>query len=314
MKRIKEIIREFKSGESPRAFLISTDDKGLLTFLIEEFKCGVSSRYGEVEVIRFESPESAIESARSFFLLSKPRIIISEIKEKEIEILKDKLYVAGNTFILFSSDFIPFKELLSIKTIPVFSIKEVDGSDLRDVIEEYISSMGYKITKEAIDLLLSFYNGNFGEILNEVKKLMSYVGEKKEIAQKDVLEGIVGLSKEVNPEEVFLALIRGDKKRLFQMTTSLKEQAKKNDDLWILLIGYINSRLKTLLYIKEKMKTEKLKEDSLHTFAIRLRYQKIYELFDILREYDIPIKYGYIPRHILFERLVLSVFSAMGTL
>jgi len=315
MKGIREIIKEWKGGELPGICLISTDDKGLLNFLIETFKSAVISKHKNFEVIRYESPVSAIESARSFSLLLKPRIIICEIKEKEVEILKNKPEIAGNTYLIFSSSFIPFKELLNIKEVATFSIKEIYEEDIREIIREYISSSGYKITEEGIEIILSFYTGNFGEILNEVEKLMNYVGSRKKIEAKDVLEVIVGTSREVNPEEVFRAIMIGDKKEVFKLTNDLKEQAKKNANLWILLIGYINSKLRTILEIKEKMRTEKGKGDSFLTLlAGRLKYQKIYEIFDILREYDIPIKYGYIPRHILFDRLVLSIFSELGFL
>ncbi len=312
MKRIKEIINELKSGEIPRICLISTDDKGLLTFLIERFKTAISSKHGNMEIIGYESPFLAIDSARSFSLLSKPRLLISEIKTKEIEILKKKLELAGNTYLIFSSDFIPQKELSDIKNLAIFNLKELYEIEIREIIEEIISLSGYKITEEALNLLLSFYSGNFGEILNECEKLMNYVGERRNIEQKDVLEAIVGTSREINPGEVFQVLMNGDKK-IFKLTTYLKEQAKKNENLWVLLIGYINSKMRTLLELKERLKTEKLKTDPfLLTLARTLKYQKIYEIFDILREYDIPIKYGYIPRHILFDRLVLSIFLTLG--
>jgi len=315
MKRIKEVIKEWGRGEIPGVSLISTDDKGLLTFLIDKLKSAISSRYGDVEIIRYESPILAIDSARSFSILSKPRIIICEIKEKEIEILKNKPEIAGNTYLIFSSNFIPLKELLNIKEVAIFSIKEIYEDDIKEIIKEYISSSGYKITEGGIEIIMSFYTGNFGEILNEVEKLMNYVGNGKKIDQKDVLEVIVGTSKEVSPGDVFEAIMRGDKNKIFGLTNALREQAKKNVNLWVLLIGYINSRLRTLLEIKERMKTEKLKIDSsLIALAGKLKYQKIYEIFDILREYDIPIKYGYIPRHILFDRLVLSIFSVLGFL
>jgi len=315
MKGIREIIKEWKRGELPGICLISTDDKGLLNFLIETFKSAVSSKHKNFEVIRYESPASAIESARSFSLLLKPRIIICEIKEKEVEILKNKPEIAGNTYLVFSTNYIPLKELLNIKEIPVLSIKGVYEEDMKEIIKEYLSLSGYKITEEGVDTILSYCGGNFGEIMNEIEKLMNYAGDKKTIEEGDVLKVIAGTSKEVSPEEIFRAIMMGNKREIFRFTHYLKNQAKRNPNLWMLFIGYINSRLRTLLEIKEKMKTEKVKvEPFLQILARRLKYQKIYQIFDILREYDIRIKFGYLPRDLLFEGLVLEIFSALGYL
>jgi len=312
MKEIKEIIKEWKRGELPRICLISTDDKGLFTFLMDIFKSAVISKHKDFEVIRYESPALAIESAKNFSLLSKPRIIICEIKEKELEVLKNRLEIAEATYLIFSTNYIPLKELLNIKGIPVLSIRQLYEKDIREIIKEYVSSAGYTITEEGISFLISSCGGNFGEIMNEVEKLLNYVGDKRNIEEIDVMKVIAGTSKDVNPEEIFRALMMGNKKEIFKLTNHLKNQAKKNPNLWMLLIGYINSRLRTLLEIKERMKTEKIKgEPFLQILARRLRYQKIYEIFDILRDYDVRLKFGYLPRDILFDRLVLKIFSAL---
>lgn len=315
MKRFKELIRDFKTGNLSRAYIFSTDDSGISLFLVKELKSAISSKYGVPEVIRKDLLESALNEAGNFSLIMKPRMILSEVTGEEISILKTRrIDVPDRTFLVLFTGLESASLLEGIKGVECYVFKKIPPDEMKKIIEEYISSSGYRINPEALEILMSSYTGNFGEIMNEVEKLILYTGEKREIEKPDVLGCVFGITQKFEEEELFFAIMNGDIKKALAILSSFRSAGRKNEKIWMLVFGTLVSRLKLLLQIKEKLQKGAMERSPYFMLAKKYKYQTIYRILDILREHDISIKYGYLPRYLLFEKLTLSIFKELGFL
>jgi DNA polymerase-3 subunit delta len=309
-------------------FLFGQDDyrlKEKLKALIQKFK--EKRDKGGLSIVKLDGENLTIDEFRkSVFspaLFSEKRLII--IKNLMAKNRNEKLFEEIANYIkkeekrenvvIFYETEKPLNEKYHQKFLNllkkqkyVFEFEPLEKNSLRKWILNEVRKMSGQISKEAVDYLVNFFNGNLWEIKNELEKAFAY-GNKK-----ISLENLQILSEKRKEEKIFAlidALINKDKKRAVIL---LKEELEKGTP-FSQILSMLAHQFRIILQIKGKKISNiyQLAESlGIHSFPLKkaIEQAKKYNLEELKKIYRELLKIDYqlktlgIKPEILFDLLI----------
>jgi DNA polymerase-3 subunit delta len=205
--------------------------------------------------------EAILENAKTLPFLSEKRIVVIKDVEKLNEKAKGPLLSflknpPETTSLVLESD-IPLHQNKFLGSLAAYTrlIKtpRLHGASLVNWIKKIASSFNKSITGEAIEILAEFSGNDLKLLSTELEKIVSFIGEKKEIAPEDI-EKIAGRSLK---DDVFILvdyISKKDASKALLLCRRLILQGKRPHEI----IGLIGWHLRKVLSAKlalEKGKT-----------------------------------------------------------
>ena len=182
----------------------------------------------------------------------------------------------------------------------IFTSDRIYESKVPEWIEKYLAQKEYSIAPQAAQILTSYLGNDLGKVANELDKLIIAVNETNKITPEHI-EKNIGLSKDFNIYELQNAL--GEKNiyktnqiiNYFGANPTANPFPKTISNLYFYFL-----KLFTYHFLPDKSERSVSAELRVHPFiaksyiAAAKRYSptKLYEIFGILREYDMKSK-GY---------------------
>lgn len=186
---------------------------------------------------------------------------------------------------------------------------------------EEVKQEGRNIHPQAAALMAEYLGTDLSKISNELHKLMLNVPKEREISVKDVEENI-GISKDYNVFELTKALGKRDVVKAFQIVDYFDSNPKANP--MVVVMGSLSSYFTRLLkyhYLPDKSSQAVSKALGVNPFftkefdqaARHFNRRKTFDIFSILREYDLKSKGMGIGPHVthgdLMREMIFKILS-----
>lgn len=199
----------------------------------------------------------------------------------------------------------------------VVELKRPYDKQIPDWIDYLAHRLGLSVEREACQLMRQFIGTNLTEIHNELLKLRDYLGERKEIAARDVLQ-VVSQTRVDRIFDLTDAIGRCDKVTALNSLANLLEHGQSE----VGVLAMISRHFRILGNLREGMR-EGLTGQRLATKAgvpqflldqylqqiRRWDERKISQTFAALLDTDRALKSSSVPSHVWLENFVLQTCS-----
>lgn len=288
-------------GEEPYFIDIITDhiEKNVLSDAEKGFNLTVF--YGKDSDAR-----TIAESALRFPMMASHHIIIVKEAQSLNNIENLALYAEKplqSTILVLSYK---YKTLDARKTLVkaikkngvIFTSEKVYENKIPEWIEKYLAQKEYSISPQAAQIITSYLGNDLGKIANELEKLMIAIKGTNKITPEHIEQNI-GLSKEFNIYELQNALGTKNIYKANQIINYFGANQTANPiQKTISNLYFYFLKLFTYHFLTDKSERNVSVELHLHPFiaksyiAAAKNYSptKLYEIFGILREYDMKSK------------------------
>jgi DNA polymerase-3 subunit delta len=203
----------------------------------------------------------------------------------------------------------------------VFESAKLQDYKIAAWIGDEVKREGREIHPQAAALMAEYLGTDLSKISNELHKLMLNVPKDREIALKDVEENI-GISKDYNVFELTKALGKRDAVKAFQIVDYFDANPKANP--MVVVMGALSSYFIRLLkyhYLPDKSSQAVAKALGVNPFFTKefaeagrnFGRRKTFDIFSILREYDLKSKGMNVGPHVtngeLMRELIFKILS-----
>ncbi|GBD34110.1 hypothetical protein HRbin34_00429 [bacterium HR34] len=269
-------------------------EQGFEIFLIQNDNFDFEKLFLEIENFQLFS------SKKKVFLLSD---CFDKLKQKELEKLKSKKDV-DIIFFEFLSDKRNLNKFKKDFDIYLEFIEDLKDEALLRWAKEKFGFFNVKIKDDVLDFLIEGCDKDMWLIENYIKKIIAFLGDKKEVSFEDVLKNI-NQKTEVN---IFSTInyIFGDKKKGLRF---LLNHIKKGDNP-LFLLSMIEYQLRTILeflqakegrvFLKKNFKYAEIKN-------IKIDFQTASKLYNDLMILDFKIKQGLLDPQQALEKLFYKI-------
>jgi DNA polymerase-3 subunit delta len=282
-------------------------------------KSGLNLKYFDFKKDSFEDFRDAFKSSSMFdekkLLILRNAFLNSDLEEKFVNFIKE---------LAKSKEVIVFYEKEIKKDTPLFKLlikhgksqnfQLLEGFRLKNWVKKEFKKYSTEIDDSALNLLLDFVGNNLWQMVNEIRKLVSYKNGKR-IKVKDV-QTLVRPKIETDIFKTIDAIAQKDKKRALEL---VKKHLEKGDSPTFIL-AMINFQFRNLLMIKDliergKSKNYILKETGLHPFVVektlklakRFQLEELKKIHQRIFQTDLKIKTGKITPEVGLEILILGI-------
>jgi len=316
-------------------FLIHGEDDFQSLEKLRFLKNGFIKKYGDLNISVYgeDSPDinKIYNDAVSIPFLSEKKMIVLEKlwskwgkddKKKIVDILPK---IPETTVLLFFED----KNLVEkkakskdlaelIKNIPsqnVFDFNKMNEREISQFINKKVKEDGYNIDYQAINTLSTLVGNNSRQIDQEIKKLMAYRFNDKNIRNEDVLK-IVKANVNVNIFNLTDALAKKDIKNSQRIINGLIDSGENI----ISILSMIGTQFHNLILIKlgeeEKISKETvISETKMHPYVYQKNFgqirnfswEKIREIYQEILEADTAIKTGKKDAGLAIDMLITKI-------
>jgi DNA polymerase III subunit delta len=132
----------------------------------------------------------------------------------------------------------PYKTL--IKKGYLFEAKELKGRSLVKWIADYVSSKDKSISPENIQMLMDITGENRGLLEDQIEKLITFMGEKREISHQDISALAAG-TKEYTIFDLLNAVGKKEKALSFRYAYNLLDKGKEPVFIIFMLVKYFTT-------------------------------------------------------------------------
>lgn len=276
------------------------------------------------------SAKEIIDSAKTYPMLSRMRLVVVKNAEKlpqtELKSLESYFFSPSPStclVLIFSPADSAQSTARATREKPglesekgvVFVDFVLDTKDVSQTIKQEAKKLGYDITKEAAQNLISLAGESMQDIYAELQKLALFVGERKTIEIEDVEK----LTQKSQFQDVFgliNAIGTKDKKKALR---ALLELELTNEEPLVIL-NKINWRFRLIWRAKELIDKnapqdvilKELRVSSSALYYIRQQaknfsYEDIKRINSIIYEGDRTLKTAYVPKNLALTKLVLEL-------
>ena len=177
-----------------------------------------------------------------------------------------------------------------------------------------LKKSGKTISKTACELLCEYSNCDLAKIINELAKLVSYVGDR-EVIQDDDIKLLVNKSVEFQIFELTEALAKKNEKKVYEILETLK--TKKDEYRGLIALIYKHFRRLFMVSIAGETKSELAKMLGVHEYAITKSQEQaklftkkqLKEINDICIQIDFDIKQSNMTADNAIEYIVLKILN-----
>jgi DNA polymerase III subunit delta len=206
--------------------------------------------------------DEALAMAKEFPMISERRVVVvmgfeAISDDKQLELLKDYLRTpAETTALVFISNGLDNRRNISTmlrKSCEVVSFEPM-GDTAPEWASEYARRAGSSLDRATAAYLVGMAGADLMRLVNELDKLMAYVGYERSITRTDIDE-LVRYSREHSNFELSDAILDGDRKRAVQLLDHIfANPAEPPQTLSLLILGAIASTYRRMLLAKELMR------------------------------------------------------------
>ncbi len=214
------------------SYLLSTDDYSVGANKIEEIKKGIKGSYDTVYYdLDEDSIYDIINELTTVSLFDEPKVVIAKSAELLINITDNALkelssamadYNSLNVLIFITTEGYDLNNnvFINLKKYASFIDIKVKNVPLDQYAKERFLEEGYEIADDVLSLLVS-YCDSLTLVSSAVEILKCYKLDNKKITKEDVLR-MVPKPLEDKGYELTNAVLRGDKKRIFEIYEDFK--------------------------------------------------------------------------------------------
>lgn len=262
------------------------------------------------------------QAALTFPFLSRKKLLI--IKETEvIADLENLLRVVDNPpthcYMIFLADKVDFRK----KFYAAFRKMGTDvifwrpfENELPRLIRQSTNEQGYKITPEAVDLLIDLCGTDLMQLENELEKITLYVGEKKTIHGEDVEEVGGGGECIHNIFELTHSIGNGNLARAIGIINQLLLTGEPPLKILAMIVRQFRNIWQGKQMLSQGDSPEKIRQKlrvykpTLRSFLNQTRRfndRSLEKVFKILLDYDFRFKSSCVPSRLLMELLIIDL-------
>lgn len=255
-------------------------------------------------------------------MMARRRMVLlrgaESLKEKDWEALYDVIErpVDSTVFVLACENLDkrkkPYKKLA--KASVWVDLARPYENQMPQWIEYLCFRQGVKVTREAISLLLQFVGANLTELNNEIQKLKSFIGDRDEITENDVLQ-VVSRSRVDRIFDLTDAIGSRDKAKALTVLANLLEYGQSE----VGAVALLNRHFRILSQIKalapQGLSGPKLcskvgiPQFLINNYMSQSRVwsdTKIARMFSLLALTDKALKSSSVASHVWLESLILK--------
>lgn len=231
-----------KKGQISPAYYFVGREKYLAEILSEEIiKNTIPYEEREYSVFKFELEETGWEevvnllSTSSFF--SKRKVVIIKTgafsRKKKTEFTKDIIFLKNylsspsksSCLIVIGEEKASelFEIFSSFSSCTIFPLYPLRPEEIEPLIEERARERGKKISPFAMEILVEEAQEDLGLALNDLEKVITYIGDKEKIEREDI-ELLVSYSGRFRIEELIKAIDAGDKHLAFRILNDILDK------------------------------------------------------------------------------------------
>lgn len=318
-----EFNKKLSKNETSPVYIFTGDQTYLMDRAIEELKKRVLSGSEDFNFSLFYGDTALandiINSAKTYPMLSKLRVVVVKNAEKlpgsELKSLESYLSSPSLSTCLVLI-FMEEKKLAIENQKHVLSVDFVlDPKDITKTIKEEVGKLGYDITTDAADALVSLIGDNLQNIHSELRKLTTFVGYRKKIESQDVEQ----LTKKIQFKDVFQLINAISEKNKKKALKVLLELESTNEDP-LSILNKISWRFRLIWRAKElidKKVPEKaiLKELRISSGALyyigreakNFHYEDIKRINNLTYEGDLKLKTSGAAKSLTLTKLILDL-------
>jgi DNA polymerase-3 subunit delta len=322
-----------KKGQISPVYYFFGKEKYLAEILSEEIiKNKISNEERDYSVFKFELEETGWEeivnilSTSSFFSKSKVVIVKTNFSSrkkrgetyKDIVFLKNYLISPSQSSYLVVIDEERKEELFKIFSssphCTIFFLYPLKPDEIQSLIEERIIERGKKISPSAMAILLEEAQEDLSLSLNDLEKILTYIGDKDRIDKEDI-ENLVTYSGRFRIDSLIKAMDERDKFLAFRILKDILENFEP-----VFIVGTIASvycrRYNNLLgeeYQRRERRNinEGEKEKLLYAFDKRMKRNEF--ILKVIFDTDIKIKSNPFNKGIV-EEMIAKIIEGEGSL
>ena len=324
---LRRLQQRLENNQPGKLYLLMGEE----TFLVQEALQLLKSKSVDPSMMDFNcdvfdagetSAGHVKDAAESLPMMSQRRFVafrgVDSLKDKDWEELFPLLDnpVDSTTFVLTCETLDKrkkaFKKLSDAAII--VELKRPYDNQVADWIEYLAFRQDLKVSREAAQLLKQFVGTNLTELNNEISKLKDYLGERKTIESKDVLQ-VVSQTRVDRIFDLTDAIGRRDRASALHSLANLLEHGQSEVGILAMITrhfrilgqlkegqreGLQGTRLSTKAGIPQFLLTQYLEQ-------IRLwDGNKIEKTFTVLQDTDRALKSSSVPPHVWLENFVLK--------
>ncbi len=259
------IIKHFELSKinncKAKIFLLYGQNEGFKTditkkYFIDKFKNDIF-RYDEKEILENKSNFFNGILSKSFFE-EKKLFIISRVTDKLVDIIEEVLEkeIKDITIVLNASILDKktklrklFEKSKNVICVPVY---EDNSQTLSVIARDFFKINKILISQETINLLIERSRGDRGNLINELKKIESYMKTHKNISSEEILK-LTDLAENYNVSELLDNCLCKNSKKTINI---LNENNFSLEDC-IIIIRSLSNKLKRLQKILREIKLNK---------------------------------------------------------
>lgn len=323
---LRKLQQRLESADPAPLYLLVGDEPFLIQEALQalKYKCLDSGTQDfNLDVFDLETPIGNVKDAVEMLpMMSTRRLVIlrgvEDLKEKDWEILYPLFErpVESTVFVMTCEEIDrrkkTFKKLQEVSV--VVELKRPYENQLAIWIDYLAFRHELKVSRDASQLLKQFVGVNLTELNNEIEKLKSYLGERKEIEAKDVLN-VVSQTRIDRIFDLTDAIGRRDCALALQSLANLLDQGQNE----VGVLSMITRHIRILANLREGQR-EGLSGTRLSAKAgipqfLLSQYQsqvakwnedKISQTYQALQDTDRALKSSGLPSHVWLENFILK--------
>jgi len=339
----KEVAEDIKNNDLSKLYLFHGDESYLINHYIKEIKNKyISMDFEELNYVQMDekdfSPDKLINSLETLPFMSDKKLVIvknsdlfagkrkslgEDDEEKLIKYLSNIPDSASLIFVALDSVDARKKIYKEIKKNgKVISFDKLQSGELKKWIEKALKN--YSKTMDISDItyfteILNYFDKNGNQDLynieNEIKKLVSFVGERSIIKKEDIDAIFVSTSQ----NNIFKLLDEIEKKNVTKAINILNELINEGEPI-IRILSVLSNQIRNLLKTKlllaqgysSKLIAQELK---IHPFVAgksvdqsrKFEEKRLRALINASLEFDVMIKLSRIKQQIAAELLIIEM-------
>ena len=267
--------------------------------------------------------ETIVTSALSIPMLSERKVIVVRDYDKINDSKALRHYYdhpsQSTILVLTAGGIDKRKSIFSIiaKMGALIKCENLKKAELIEWVKNKISSFGKDISDNAIDMLFDLKGNSLQEVYTELEKLITFVGDKRKIDEKDILS-VTGATKEFNVFELINLIGNGDKSKAIIMLNKLLDQNTEP-----ILIVNLLSRHFIILWKIQNLKRINQNPNEISSIvqinpyflkdylsqAEKFNIVKLEKCIDSLKEADLQLKSVSLPKRIIMDKLLCNLIS-----
>lgn len=238
-----------------------------------------------------ETPTLLLDEGNTVSLLGGRKLIwLKDADNTLVQAVEDYItYIKSDTFLLITADNLLKSSALrvfcenneQVLTIACYADEE---KDVRFLIQNYLKTKGYTVSETALSLLQSRLNENRQATKNELEKLITYLGERTHVEEKDVIEVISDTSSATADMLVF-AVANGQHKEADNALRILFLNGENPVSITRILSLHFNKLLIGADLVSKRVSGEEICKKLLRANQFRLKEQLLQQVYKWKKEY-----------------------------